>query len=41
MLATFAAVFITLYAGHQVGDHWVNAAPAVSSHSRVPVEVAR
>ncbi|MFD8599197.1 transcriptional regulator [Kitasatospora sp. NPDC059646] len=20
--ATFAAVFITLYAGHQVGDHW-------------------
>ncbi|MDP4501121.1 DUF3307 domain-containing protein [Nonomuraea turcica] len=22
-LATFAAVFATLYVGHQVGDHWV------------------
>lgn len=23
LAATFAAVFIALYAGHQVGDHWV------------------
>ncbi|MEV7218181.1 hypothetical protein AB0O31_34430 [Kitasatospora cineracea] len=39
--ARFAAAYALLRAGADVGDHLVNAAPAVSAHSRVSVEVAR
>ncbi|MFH9354000.1 hypothetical protein [Kitasatospora sp. NPDC017646] len=39
--ARFATAYALLRASADVGDHWINAAPAVSSHSRVPVEVAR
>ncbi|MEV7217906.1 hypothetical protein AB0O31_33030 [Kitasatospora cineracea] len=39
--ARFAAVYALLRTAADVGDHWVNAAPAVSAHSRVSVEAAR
>ncbi|MGW7582779.1 hypothetical protein ACWGKU_29340 [Kitasatospora sp. NPDC054768] len=40
-IARFAAAYALLRSGADVGDHWVNAAPAVSTNSCVSVEVAR
>ncbi|MFG2933946.1 hypothetical protein [Streptomyces achromogenes] len=33
--AVFAALFIALFIAHSVGDHWVNAAKAVSAFAGV------
>ncbi|WP_427922145.1 transcriptional regulator [Streptomyces sp. cg40] len=40
MAATFAAVFITLYVAHSVGDHWVQT-PHQSAHKGRPGWVGR
>lgn len=37
----FAALFVLLYVAHMLSDYPLNAALAVSTNSRVSVEVAR